>query len=220
MENLNTFDFLEEVFYGNISENEIMDFIEENTKNYQLDRVKNLRKSIGQLKGRLLLNKATTNFYHLDTFEDVLVLEASKRNTNSLKPKKEEIKNDTPVSLEDMFKDKSQYSKIFGELVEYEILKRDGEKYSLNMKDVRSGLRLKRSICALGYLLDTNNYLKAVDETEIAAALSQLFNVEIPKATYSNAKKQCFENTHIPKAKAHDYFALFHCQSISKPKLN
>ena len=39
---------------------------------YQMERVKNLKSSIGQMKGRLLFSVPTNNFFHLDQFKHLL----------------------------------------------------------------------------------------------------------------------------------------------------
>ena len=66
------FYFLENVHYGNVSKNEMLDFAEGHTKNFDPERVKNLRESIGQMKSRLLFNKVETNFEYLDVLDGIL----------------------------------------------------------------------------------------------------------------------------------------------------
>lgn len=78
------FGFLENVHYGKVTEIEMLDFSKELTNNYETERVKSLRESIGQLRGQLLFNKGETYFHYLDIFEEIIVKEYRKKAINKI----------------------------------------------------------------------------------------------------------------------------------------
>lgn len=129
-------------------------------------------------------------------------------------PQKVISKINTSVSLEDLFINKSEYTRITVSLLKDGSIINSGDSFSVNIRLIQeNNLSEKRAICAFGYLLRINGYLRDGD-SQLAAALSSFFQVEISKGTYSRAKNQCFKRISNRSDIAYDYFALFPCLKI------
>lgn len=118
------------------------------------------------------------------------------------------VEGKTCSGLKDLFNSGLEYDTVIDNLIQNEILVRDKEFFRLNAVELEENkLRLKRAICALGYLLKTKNYFKqGTSDVTIAKALSGFFKESISKATYNKAKEQCFN---FGGDKAEDYFKLY-----------
>jgi hypothetical protein len=120
--------------------------------------------------------------------------------------------NNNNISLEDLFRDKDQYHKIFSELEKDGIIIKSRDGFIINKRRViENKLEVMKAICALGYLLDGYNFLKSRDG-KLIIALNSLFDMEISKQTYYSAKKSFINGDY----KADDYYKLFYC--LPKPK--
>ena len=110
-------------------------------------------------------------------------------------------------TLQNLFINKEEYPRIIEALVKDGILLKNGDHLSLNNSHLQDNrLSEKRAICAFGFLLDRRNFIKCEDN-QLAESLSSLFQIEITKQAYSEARRGSFVHE---TDKAKDYFALYY----------